>query len=111
MRVARVRVIFRLPDTVLQLEKPLDLAFVEWFTEFDRQPQTAARMFKVRKALRLDKSRETEVVSVDHIVRSCQLIPVWERDLDGVISPEEVLDRFEWFHVNDFLDPHAYLSL
>lgn len=68
-------------------------------------------MYKVSKACQRDGSLETEVVPLGQIVWSCHLIPELENDLGAVIPNRSVLDRFNSFLVNDFLDMHSYLLL
>lgn len=102
-----MRLIFELPLSVAQFPQPT-LAYVEWFLDLkvSRHP---SRMFEVSKVFGTDSSPVGEVIPVSQIVRSCHLIPKWEDDLVAPI--DSVLDVFDTFFVNDFLDSHCYLSL
>ena len=109
-RVARVRVIFKLPTELLhRFGSPPLLAFVELFTDINTVRSDPARQYRVSKKFLRDGSRDTAVVPITDIMRSCHLSPIWDMDLRTV--HDNVLDSFDHFRLNDTLDPHSYLTL
>lgn len=108
LRVARVRTIFKYPEYITRFESQPLLAYVEWFSEF-KNPRGGARMYEVSKLKGLDGRPQSAVIFARNIVRSCHLTPLWDDDLETAM--DFVLDTFDGFRVNDFIDPHAYVSL
>jgi hypothetical protein len=117
-RVAQVRVIFRLlpkasailfpthsPNVV-----PKHLAYVEWFSQFTRNPDNNHGMYKITRSLK-DGEHLASVIPVHDIVRSVVLLPKF-----GPVAPREwststVLEECTTFYVNPFTDRHSYLNL
>lgn len=106
--MGRVRAIFRIPDYVANVRDPL--VYLELFTPL-REVDRDAKMYRVRWQKDSQGKRKASIVSAASIMRSCHLIPRMENDLSGVLSPSLVLDSFDEFFVNDFLDIHSYLNL
>lgn len=79
LRVARVRAIFKLPDTFGKAVAEQTVAYVEWFTEL-RQLDRAVGMYEISPWMRRRNDQEYRVYSiipVANFVRSCHLIPRW----------------------------------
>ncbi|KAI0719892.1 hypothetical protein C8Q72DRAFT_788572, partial [Fomitopsis betulina] len=105
-RVGQVRLIFKVPQNVLQdllpnvEQVPSHLAYIEWFSPFTR-PDSNHGLYKGTQRL-------ASVVEVEDIRRSCHLWPDF-----GPVAPREwtssnVLDRCSAFYVSAFNDIHAY---
>ncbi|KAH9911464.1 uncharacterized protein BXZ73DRAFT_56977, partial [Epithele typhae] len=118
LRVAQLRVIFRLPPQATDLfpdvpssNVPKHLAYVEWFTPFAAAgPDPNHGLYKVSRSLR-NGARLADVIPITQIERSCQLLPCF-----GPIAPREwtssnVLESCTSFYVNSFLDKHTYKIL
>lgn len=113
-RVARIRVVFSLPDSSLEvlfndgIEVTQHLVFVEWFSAFVN-PERIHGLFKIRPLKNLgDGSPVTEVIPLDNVRRSVHLYPQF-----GPFAPVEwtsstVLDKCDTFFVNTFTDRHMY---
>lgn len=106
-RVARVRAIFHLPETVGRLQSPL--LYVKYFTPL-QQVDKRTRMYMVKRDVNRDGVQLAGIITPESLIRTCHLIPKWEDDILRVIKPEDVLDRFSVFYVNDFLDLHSYIN-
>lgn len=114
-RVARIRVVFSLPESSLDVlfndgvEVPQHLVFVEWFSAFTPNPERNHGLFKIRPLRnREDGSPVTEVIPLANIRRSVHLYPQF-----GPFAPIEwtsstVLDVCSTFFVNTFTDRHMY---
>ncbi|GJF00252.1 hypothetical protein PsYK624_165340 [Phanerochaete sordida] len=72
LRVALVRVIFKLPSR-FGLPLPHPLAYIEWFTPF-RQPDAVTGMYTTSRSTRNHKVY-AEVIDVARIARNCHLLP------------------------------------
>lgn len=69
-------------------------------------------MYKVKWDVdALTGQKRAGIITPDFLIRSCHLIPKMSDDVLQVVKPEDVLDRFDEFYVNDFLDLHSYLNL
>ncbi|KZT23234.1 hypothetical protein NEOLEDRAFT_1149515 [Neolentinus lepideus HHB14362 ss-1] len=71
-------------------------AYVEWFTPFSAVDPTT-KMHSVSRSTR-NGHRNTEVITMDHIVGSCHLIPKFGTKVDLRWTAENVLDE-STFHV------------
>jgi hypothetical protein len=111
-----VKVIFSLPpEVVARLFGPNEppppyLAYVEWFTPFEKNPQSNHMLYRVKRMLH-DNQHAASIISLDSIRRSVHLIPAF-----GSISPREwsssnVLDECSVFFVNAFADRHSYHTM
>ncbi|KAH9947697.1 hypothetical protein B0H21DRAFT_778363 [Amylocystis lapponica] len=107
LRVAHVRVIFKLPK-VFNIETTHPLAYVEWFTPF-RAPDKASGLHIVSPSTRMHQPY-AEIVEVNRIVRNCHLIPKYGAQRDPLWSAENVtvLDICKSFYVNPYIDLHAF---
>lgn len=75
------------------------------------QPNADNRMYEVQKERQHDGTPLAEVIPLSAIARSCHLVPKFTEDLEYVLDHTTILDEYEVFFVNDFLDLHAYLVL
>ncbi|CAL1711793.1 unnamed protein product [Somion occarium] len=88
LRAARVRVIFKLPPQFGDLPHPL--AYVEWYTAFNRV--------------------DTTTVGVDQIYGACHLVPKFGSQIDRKWTVENVLNAATQFFVNPYLSIHTFAS-
>ncbi|KAF5378642.1 hypothetical protein D9757_006259 [Collybiopsis confluens] len=114
-RVARLKVIFCLPKVVnlisgLKIAAPSNwpttpLAYVEWFTQFDKKPDPVTEMYQVKPILPDSASTTGR--------NSCMLVPSKE-EWDMGWTSENILDKCSSFHVNNlqnwFMLPVFYTS-
>ncbi|KAI0704544.1 hypothetical protein C8Q76DRAFT_630995 [Earliella scabrosa] len=116
-RVGRVRLIFKLPRSVLQqvmpdVVAPGPLAYVEWFTAFT-QPNPVHGLYKVSRCRDANGALRASVVEVRHFRRSCHLYPIAPGN--GFVprdwSSSTVLDACDHFFVNPFSDLHMYMTM
>ncbi|KAJ7898890.1 hypothetical protein B0H14DRAFT_3080756 [Mycena olivaceomarginata] len=92
LRVARVRVIFRLPERYGIYDGTL--AYVDWFKPLN-PPVADIGMHQVSLSSR-NLRQNSEVIPITDIVRSCHLIPVFGRlTLNPTWTSEHVLDQCE----------------
>lgn len=115
-RVGRVKVVFTLPVKAQELlfrrdrQPPKYLAYIEWFTKFPPMPDSATKMYPVRKALRNGET-SAFVVPIELISRSVHLLPKWGRKVPLEWKSENVLDICPTFLVNSFKDMSTYVNV
>ncbi|KAH9842998.1 uncharacterized protein C8Q71DRAFT_720384 [Rhodofomes roseus] len=99
-RVARVRVLFDLPEQFGIL--PHRLAYVEWYTPLRRRdPGTG--LYLVSRSTRNGGRPNASIVSVDKIRRGCHLIPKYGRTVDKELTMDNALDLATEFRVNSYI--------
>ena len=87
-------------------ERPQHLAYVEWFSKFERFPHPEHGLYKVTRSI-LD--RRASVIPVDRIERSCHLFPNF-----GPVAPREwtssnVLEKCSTFYLNAYADRDTFM--
>ncbi|KAI5985083.1 hypothetical protein EDD15DRAFT_2374582 [Pisolithus albus] len=109
LRVAQVRVIFTLPHhypKALLVQNPTPLAYIEWFTPFHaREP--ASDMYIVSRSTRMHR-RFAEIIPIEHIVRSCHLLPDFGKERDSRWTAANVGLMCDRFFVNPYIDYHTF---
>jgi len=109
-RPARLRVVFQLPDEYLSkigLSGQVGrLAYIEWFSR-PRNKDLNHGMYSVSRSYR-NGIQCTEVVEVDSIFRTCQLVPKFGRWANRAWTSSNVIDQCEHFLINNFIDHHTY---
>ncbi|KAG2053153.1 hypothetical protein BDR06DRAFT_914253 [Suillus hirtellus] len=116
LRVAQVRVVFSLPQTVVkryfnpQNPPPQHLAYVEWFSAFSPLPDTHSGLYKVRRLVR-DGEHQVSIVPVSLISRSAHLLPKWGGAVPAEWMSLEVLDTCDTFFLNVFKDMYTYFNV
>ncbi|KAJ7893406.1 hypothetical protein B0H14DRAFT_3081378 [Mycena olivaceomarginata] len=93
LRVARVRLIFRLPEKYGSHPDPL------------AYPDTG--MYLVSLSSR-NLRQNSGIIAVTDIVRSCHLTPVFGRSVDPTWTSENVLDTCKSFYFNPYLRHHDF---
>jgi hypothetical protein len=106
VRIARIRVVFRLPPH-LELT-PHPLAFVEWYTHLGPIDPTT-QMHHVSRATR-NRQPHSAVICVTQILRSCHLIPHFPRNMSHEWTCENSLDIATRFYVNSYVDLSTFVA-
>ncbi|KAF8124506.1 hypothetical protein K438DRAFT_2154332 [Mycena galopus ATCC 62051] len=102
--VARVRVIFKLPENHGNYPDPL--AYIDWFKPLTT-PVADLEMYRVSLSTRMHHQK-SEIIPVTDIVRSCHLIPRFGRRVDPTWTSENVLDHCKEFYLNPYLRHHDF---
>ncbi|EPQ55686.1 hypothetical protein GLOTRDRAFT_24000, partial [Gloeophyllum trabeum ATCC 11539] len=92
LRVAQVRVIFKLPQYLQshpQQSRPL--AYVEWFTPFRTQDQDL-QLYSISRSMR-NQRPNAQVIPLDNIFRGCHLIPKFGVSVNKEWSSSNVLEK------------------
>ncbi|KAI1782434.1 hypothetical protein LXA43DRAFT_905807 [Ganoderma leucocontextum] len=113
-QVAQVRAVFKIPDKGMNSlfprihlsEHPNHLAYVEWFSKFERSPHPDHGLYKVTRSI---TDRRASIIPVDRIERSCHLFPDF-----GPIAPREwtssnVLEQCGTFYLNAYADWETFM--
>lgn len=109
LRVAQVRVLFKLP-AVYGIKSNQPLAYIEWFTPLGAQLEVASDMYTVTRSTRMHRVY-AEIIEVDRIARNCHLVPKYGRVKPRSWSSTNVADLCSSFFVNDKKDPHMFCML
>ncbi|KAJ7196887.1 hypothetical protein B0H12DRAFT_1038122 [Mycena haematopus] len=102
--VARVRVIFRIPDDFGPYPDPL--AYIDWFKPL-QQPVPGLGMHLVSLSSRMHRQKSS-IIPVSEITRSCHLIPVFGKSLNRAWTSDTVLDLCPRFYLNPYLRHHDF---
>jgi len=105
LSVAQLRLLFSFTINGTRHE----VALVEWFSYIGDSPDEDTGMWVVEREKRDDGSRLMDFISIDTILRSCHLLPIYgkemvPRDITHVTS----LESFQVFYVNKFADHHSF---
>ena len=87
-------------------ERPKHLAYVEWFSQFERSPHPDHGLYKVTRSL---TDRRASIIPVERIERSCHLFPHF-----GPVAPREwtssnVLEKCGTFYLNAYADLETFM--
>ncbi|KAJ7737951.1 Zn-finger domain-containing protein [Mycena metata] len=99
LRPAQIRVLFKLPPQFGIYPHPL--AYIEWFTPLNH-PDPISGMYTTRRSTR-NHSRNSAVISVEHIVRSCHLMGKSGRTIDATWTSSNILDKASTFYLNPYI--------
>jgi hypothetical protein len=102
--VARIRVIFRLPDDYGKYPDPL--AYVDWYKPL-KPPVANIRMHEVSLSSR-NLRQNSSIIPITHILRSCHLLPSFGKSVDPTWTSDRVLDQCKLFYLNPFLRHHDF---
>ncbi|KAI6156715.1 hypothetical protein BKA82DRAFT_4009271 [Pisolithus tinctorius] len=100
VRVAQVRVIFKLPDYFGNYPHPL--VYVEWFTALHRR-DPASGLYIVTRSTRHHRPN-VAIISADCIVRACHLQARCGKEINADWSADNVLDRAAAFYTTVALE-------
>ncbi|KAJ7055382.1 hypothetical protein C8F01DRAFT_1321222, partial [Mycena amicta] len=107
-QVARLRVIFRIPE--VHATVPETLAYIDWYKPLSRFNDDLG-MYEISPSTRMNQPH-SEVIPISRIVRSCHLIPVFGcRAIDPTWVSEYVLDQCKSFYLNPYLRHHDFYLL
>ncbi|KAJ7290123.1 hypothetical protein C8J57DRAFT_1164296 [Mycena rebaudengoi] len=104
LRVARIRVIFKLPEEYDVYRHPL--AYIDWYKPL-QAPVPDIGMHQLSLSSRNHRQNST-IIPINQIVRSCHLIPVFGRHIDRTWSADTVLDNCKYFYLNPYLRHHDF---
>ncbi|KAJ7659560.1 hypothetical protein DFH06DRAFT_1089760 [Mycena polygramma] len=104
LRVAQVRAIFMLPPQYGTYSHPL--AYVEWFTNFNR-PNNTSGLYTIHRSSRAQR-RNAAIVSVEHIVRTCHLMGKAGTKIDRKWTTDNVIDLAPYLHFNPYIDVDSF---
>lgn len=102
LRIAQIRVLFKLPSQYGKFPHPL--AYVEWFRPFTTRDE-ATGLYKVARSTR-NRVRHSEVISVNSILQACHLAPKYgsmpvDKSCNYLDMLETGTDTFLFNHYND----------
>ncbi|KAL0954396.1 hypothetical protein HGRIS_003380 [Hohenbuehelia grisea] len=117
-KVARVKVIFKLPRTVLHLGYPVEapafwpqepLAYVEWFGP-PKSRNNASFFYSVRPEMESHPrtGRLGGIIPFSRIRQTCMLVPKWDEISSVNFSSETVLDQNIPFIINNVSSSFAF---
>ncbi|KAJ7617664.1 hypothetical protein DFH06DRAFT_1364378 [Mycena polygramma] len=102
--VARIRVIFRLPEDYGIFPDPL--AYVDWYKPL-QPPVANIRMHELSLSSR-NHRQNSSIIPITDILRSCHLIPVFGRAVNPTWTSDRVLDQCKSFYLNPYLRHHDF---
>ena len=107
MRIAQVRVIFKLPDHLGHYPHPL--AYVEWFTSLRRHDPISGQ-FIVSHSM-WNHQRNVLVISADRFTCPCHLQAQCGRNISSDWTANNMLETASAFHVNSYIDLDTFVAL
>ncbi|KAJ3562007.1 hypothetical protein NP233_g9840 [Leucocoprinus birnbaumii] len=114
--VARVRCIFSLPESAVDLWFPngwshTHLAYVEWYTPFSQSRlDPNSRLYQVAPLVKNGEA-QVSVVPISLIIQSVHLLPKFGPVAPADWKPSSVLDEAKTFYVNSFTDRLTYSTI
>ncbi|KAI1789302.1 hypothetical protein LXA43DRAFT_974334 [Ganoderma leucocontextum] len=113
-QVAQVRLVFKILEKGMNTlfprippsERPQHLAYVKWFSKFERFPHPDLGLYKVTRSL---TDRRASIIPINRIERSCHLFPNF-----GPVAPREwtssnVLGKCSTFYLNVYADQSTFM--
>jgi len=120
-QVARVKVIFTLPKTIvapgMHIEAPQrwpkgPLAYVEWYTRQATVTHKDHGMYHISKAKDSHGRQQGTIIPLANIRQSCMLFPVFSGHADEARwLPHNVLDKADSFLINNWLNKYSYQTI
>ncbi|KAJ6516654.1 Zn-finger domain-containing protein [Mycena vitilis] len=104
LRAAQIRTIFMLPPQYGQYPHPL--AYVEWFTPFNR-PDAISGLYTIQRSSRA-RRRNAAIISIEHIVRTCHLTAKSGSKIDRRWTTDNVMDQATQFYLNPYIDVDSF---
>ncbi|KAJ7797991.1 hypothetical protein B0H14DRAFT_3114235 [Mycena olivaceomarginata] len=102
--VARVRLIFRLPESYGSYPHPL--AYVDWYKPL-KDPVPNIRMHEVSLSSR-NHRQNSSIIPITDIICSCHLIPVFGKSTHPTWTSDRILDQCKSFYLNPYLRHHDF---
>lgn len=114
-RVAQVRVVFSSPPAhadrlfsgIAEDQRPIHLAYVEWFSPFPHSPNPDHGLYPVLRSYS-GTDRLCSIVDARRIVRSAHLLPKSGKSVPRTWSSSNVLEQAKSSWLNAFLDRNTY---
>jgi hypothetical protein len=116
-RTGRIRLVFSLPDTAIEemfdqpATVPKHLVYIEWFTPFQRRPESANGLYKISKSFLPDGTITASVLPLSYIFRSVHLFPKFCPVAATSWTSSNILNKCSVFYLNPFTDRHLYTEL
>ncbi|KAJ7495743.1 hypothetical protein B0H11DRAFT_1910488 [Mycena galericulata] len=104
LSVARIRVIFRLPEDHGNYPEPL--AYIDWYKPL-KPPVPDIGMHEISLSSR-NHRQNSSIIPISDIFRSCHLIPVFGRAINPTWTSDQVLDQCKLFYLNPYLRHHDF---
>ncbi|KAJ3831945.1 hypothetical protein F5878DRAFT_548875, partial [Lentinula raphanica] len=118
-RAARLRVIFRLPQLVLNsgflVNAPArwpkeHLAYVTWYSRFKSSPDPSTGMYKVEPVIGSNGVPQGAIVPLANIRQNCMLVPS-KKSWDKHWNSDNILDECPSFFVNNLQTKYSYQTI
>ncbi|KAJ3766940.1 hypothetical protein FB446DRAFT_652974, partial [Lentinula raphanica] len=118
-RVARLRVIFRLPHSIDRDDFEVNttskwpqepLGYVMWYTRFKPAPDQATGMYRVEPVMASNGMPLGAIIPLSNIRQSCMLVP-GKTSWDASWNSENVLDECSSFFVNNLQTKYTYQTI
>lgn len=110
-RVGRIKVIFRLPEVTLLLERNdyshIPLAYIEWYSKLKTNSEKNSGMYKLRQ---LDPV-EGIIVPLVNIRQGCMLHPDFGAGVESDWKSKNILDECKTFYINNWQSKYTYQTI
>ncbi|KAJ7206698.1 hypothetical protein C8J57DRAFT_1441201 [Mycena rebaudengoi] len=90
----------------LRVAQSHPLAYIEWFTGFNRPDKTTG-LYTIHRSSRAQR-RNAAIVSVEHIVRTCHLMGKCGARIDRKWTTDNVIDEAAYLHFNPYIDVDSF---
>lgn len=107
LRLAQVRLIFRLPEEYGKFSEPL--LYVNWFKPL-RVPTEPLGIYQV-SFLSHNCRRRASIIPASHILQTVHLIPNFGRVVDLTWASDTILDEAPSFYLNPYLRHYDFYLL
>ncbi|KAI6027893.1 hypothetical protein BKA83DRAFT_4049135, partial [Pisolithus microcarpus] len=104
--VARIRVIFKLPNHLGNHLHPL--VYMEWFTALHHKDQVSGLYIVSRSTCH--HRPNVSIISADCIVHLCHLQARCGKQISGDWSSDSVLDMASHFYINSYIDLDMFIA-
>ncbi|KAI0684824.1 hypothetical protein BC835DRAFT_1461247 [Cytidiella melzeri] len=116
-RVGRVRAIFSLPTAAQDAlfksstDIPQHLAYIEWHTKLQTQPDPNHRMYKISPLVDERGDHISSIIPVTDICQSVHLFPKFGSTAPAAWTSATVLDNCRTFYINPFSNKFLYCTM
>ena len=116
LRVAQIRVLFKIPDEFNNhlfgpdTEPPGHLAYVEWFST-PTEKHASSQMFKVKRSIADTGARQVSVIEVACLHRTCHLFPNFGKRANRLWTSSTVLEQCSDFYINNHVNMLSFQSI
>ena len=92
--------IFKLPEELGEFSTPL--AYIQWYRKFTLKDGTV-EMYNIAPSTQRGGYRNTSIIPITHIARSCHLIPVFGETMDRSWTHKTALKKSSAVFLNPYL--------